>query len=54
MGFYNYDKKDLALIVNNFTNISKTNNHLPPQLMKHKYEEHNIYTKKKVKHPLIY
>ena len=38
-----YEKKDLTVMVNNSTDINKTNNHLSPQITEHKDHGMNLY-----------
>ena len=40
---YNYEKKVYTVMVNNATNINKTNNHLSPQNIEHKKRPQYIY-----------
>ena len=39
--YKSYEKKALTVMVNNFTNINKTNNNLSPPTIEHK-TDHNI------------
>jgi len=40
---YNYEKKVYTVMINNATNINKTNNHLSPQNIEHKKRPQYIY-----------
>ena len=40
---YHYEKKIKTVMVNNSTNINKTNNHLSPQVIKHKKKTQIMY-----------
>ena len=39
----NYEKKVETMMINNSTNINKTNNHISPQIMEQK-KEHDIWS----------